>query len=193
MMQSDSFKKREVKPFFRFYFPFLLETFFCGNEYDISGCKPIEIKEDNRYNNYISITIRRKNERTIGGVMSIRVVVVDNSEELLVKLTGILNDMSEIELCGSFPEAIAAMQYIKENPVDLVFSDIVMPDISGITLASKLYELPDPPEVVLLSGIPGFSLEAFKIRVFAFIVKPYTRAQISKVIRLYGEKQTIIF
>lgn len=122
--------------------------------------------------------------------MSIRVVVVDNSEELLVKLTGILNDMSEIELCGSFPEAIAAMQYIKENPVDLVFSDIVMPDISGITLASKLYELPDPPEVVLLSGIPGFSLEAFKIRVFAFIVKPYTRAQICKVIRMYKEKKS---
>lgn len=73
--------------------------------------------------------------------MSIRVVVVDNSEELLLKLTGILKDMSEIELCGSFPEAITAMQYIKANPVDLVFSDIVMPDISGITLASKLYEL----------------------------------------------------
>lgn len=122
--------------------------------------------------------------------MSIRVVVVDNSEELLLKLTGILKDMSEIELCGSFPEAITAMQYIKANPVDLVFSDIVMPDISGITLASKLYELPDPPEVVLLSGIPGFSLEAFKIRVFAFIVKPYTRAQISKVIRLYKEKRS---
>ena len=122
--------------------------------------------------------------------MSIRIVVVDNSEELLVKLTGILNEMSGIELCGSFPEAITAMQYIKEHPVDLVFSDIVMPDISGITLASKLYELSSPPEVVLLSGIPGFSLEAFKIRVFAFIVKPYTRAQISKVIRLYKEKRS---
>ncbi|MDK2965649.1 MULTISPECIES: response regulator [Lacrimispora] len=121
--------------------------------------------------------------------MNIRVVVVDNSEELLVKLTGILKGMSEIELCGSFPEAIAAMQYIRENPVDLVFSDIVMPDISGITLASKLYELPDPPEVVLLSGIPGFSLEAFKIHVFSFVVKPYTRAQISKVIQLYKEKR----
>ncbi|GLB33096.1 hypothetical protein LAD12857_50190 [Lacrimispora amygdalina] len=59
-MLSDSFLKREVKPFFRFCLPFMLETFFYGNEYDISGRKPIEIKEDNRYNNYISITIRQR-------------------------------------------------------------------------------------------------------------------------------------
>ncbi len=94
------------------------------------GVYAIELKQDNRYNYHISITIKRNYKRTSGGVMSIRVVVVDNSEELLLKLTGILKDMSEIELCGSFPEAITAMLYIKANPVDLVFSDIVMPDIS---------------------------------------------------------------
>jgi len=117
--------------------------------------------------------------------MSIRVVVVDNSEELLMKLTCILKEIDGIELCGSFSEAIAAMQYVKEHPVDMVFSDVVMPDISGITLASKLYELSDPPEVVLLSGIPGFSLEAWKIRAFGFIVKPYTKLQIVQMIDKY--------
>ncbi len=110
--------------------------------------------------------------------MSIRAIVVDNSEELLEKITRILREMEDVELCGSFGEAIAAIQYVKENPVDIVFSDVVMPDISGITLASKIYQLPDPPEVVLLSGIPGFSLEAWKIRAFGFIIKQYTRMQI---------------
>ncbi len=114
--------------------------------------------------------------------MSIRVIAVDNSEELLVKITGILKEMEGVELCGSFPEAIGAIQYVRENPVDMVFSDVVMPDISGITFAAKLYELPQHPEVVLLSGIPGFSLEAWKIRAYDFIVKPYTRAQIAKVV-----------
>ena len=121
--------------------------------------------------------------------MSIRAIVVDNSEELLMKLTGILNEIEEIELCGSFNEAIAAIQYVKDHPVDLVFSDVVMPDISGITLASKLYELPSPPEVVLLSGIPGFSLEAWKIRAFGFIIKPYTKLQIVKMIGKYKKER----
>lgn len=117
--------------------------------------------------------------------MGIRAVVVDNSEELLIKLTCILKEIKEIELCGSFSEAVTAMQYIKENQIDLVFSDVVMPDISGITLAAKLYELPEPPEVVLLSGIPGFSLEAWKIRAYGFIIKPYTKAQIIKMVDRY--------
>lgn len=117
--------------------------------------------------------------------MGIRVVVVDNSEELLVKLTCILREIDGIEVCGSFSEAVGVMQFVKEHPVDLVFSDVVMPDISGITLAAKLYELSDPPEVVLLSGIPGFSLEAWKIRAFGFIIKPYTKAQIVKMIDGY--------
>lgn len=117
--------------------------------------------------------------------MSIRAVAVDNSEELLEKITRILREMEGVELCGSFSEAIAAIQYVKENPVDIVFSDVVMPDISGITLASKLYQLQEPPEVVLLSGIPGFSLEAWKIRAFGFIIKPYTRGQIVDMLNRY--------
>lgn len=117
--------------------------------------------------------------------MSIRAVAVDNSEELLDKITRILREMEGVELCGSFSEAIAAIQYVKENPVDIVFSDVVMPDISGITLASKLYQLQEPPEVVLLSGIPGFSLEAWKIRAFGFIIKPYTRGQIVDMLNRY--------
>ncbi|EXG84639.1 response regulator-like protein with receiver domain [Clostridium sp. ASBs410] len=124
--------------------------------------------------------------------MNIRVVVVDNSEELLIKLTRILKEIDGIELCGSFNDAITAMQYVRENPVDIVFSDVVMPDISGITLAAKLYELTDPPEVVLLSGIPGFSLEAWKIRAFGFIIKPYTKTQIIKMIDQYKMNKRVV-
>ncbi len=124
--------------------------------------------------------------------MSIRVVVVDNSEELLIKLTRILKGIDGIELCGSFNEAITAIQYVRENPVDMVFSDVVMPDISGITLAAKLYEFPNPPEVVLLSGIPGFSLEAWKIRAFGFIIKPYTKTQIIKMIDQYKMNKRVV-
>lgn len=117
--------------------------------------------------------------------MSIRAIVVDNSIELKEKLTKILNELEEVEVCQSFDEAIEAMRYVKENPVDLVFSDVVMPDISGISLAKSIYDLPDPPEVVLLSGIPGFSLEAWQIRAFGFIIKPYTKAQIVQMVKKY--------
>ena len=117
--------------------------------------------------------------------MEIKAIVVDNTAELKERLTKILNDLDGVTVCGSFDDAVAAMQYVERHSVDLVFSDVVMPEISGITLASSIYEMPTHPEVVLLSGIPGFSLEAWKIRAFGFIVKPYTRAQISDMIKTY--------
>ncbi|MCI8982823.1 MAG: response regulator [Hungatella sp.] len=119
--------------------------------------------------------------------MELNTIVVDNSPELKQRLVTILSGMEGIQVRESFDDAVAAMQYIEENQVDLVFSDVVMPEISGITLASMIYDLPRHPEVILLSGIPGFSLEAWKIRAFGFIIKPYTRAQIADMIKKYRQ------
>lgn len=119
--------------------------------------------------------------------MEIKAIVVDNSPELKQRLVTILSAMEDVAVCRSFDDAAAAMQYVEENPVDLVFSDVVMPEISGITLASMIYERKEHPEVILLSGIPGFSLEAWKIRAFGFIIKPYTRAQITEMLKKYRQ------
>ena len=119
--------------------------------------------------------------------MELNTIVVDNSPELKQRLVTILSGMEGIQVRESFDDAVAAMQYIEEKQVDLGFSDVVMPEISGITLASMIYDLPRHPEVILLSGIPGFSLEAWKIRAFGFIIKPYTRAQIADMIKKYRQ------
>jgi len=117
--------------------------------------------------------------------MSIRVVAVDNAPELLDKITGIFRSMDGVELAGLFEEAVAVVDFVRENPVDMVFTDIVMPDISGISLAKELQKQQSPPAVVLMSSIPGFSLEAWKIQAFGFIEKPYTRAQITQMVARY--------
>ena len=120
-----------------------------------------------------------------GYEMAVNVVIVDNDEELLDKMTGIFRNLDQVCLLGQFEEAVAVVEFVKENQVDMVFTDIVMPDISGISLASELHKLKNPPAVVLMSSIPGFSLEAWKIQAFGFIEKPYTRAQVVKMVDLY--------
>lgn len=117
--------------------------------------------------------------------MSVKVVIVDNSPELLEKLKGIFNSMDDVELLYCFEEAVAVVEYVKKHPVDMVFTDIVMPDISGISLAKELHKLSNPPAVVLMSSIPGFSLEAWKIMAYGFIEKPYTRRQIVEMVHQY--------
>ena len=117
--------------------------------------------------------------------MGVRVVVVDNAPELLTKMRGIFRNMERVELVGCFEEAVTVVDFVKENPVDMVFTDIVMPDISGISLAKELHKQEPAPAVVLMSSIPGFSLEAWKIQAFGFIEKPYTRAHIAEMVQRY--------
>lgn len=117
--------------------------------------------------------------------MSIRTVIVDNDTELLDKLSGILNEMNEIELQGRFEHPADVIRFVGENQVDLVFSDVVMPDISGITLAARLADLPRPPRVILLSDIPGLSIKTWNIRAFGFLPKPYTKADIHQMVERY--------
>lgn len=119
--------------------------------------------------------------------MSVNVVAVDNAPDLLEKIAGIFRGMEGVELLGCFEEAVAVVEFVKENPVDMVFTDIVMPDISGISLASELHKLPHAPAVVLMSSIPGFSLEAWKINAFGFIEKPYTRAHLAQMVKQYQD------
>lgn len=125
----------------------------------------------------------------VEGNMGVRVVVVDNAPELLTKMTGIFRNMERVELVGCFEEAVAVVDFVRENPVDMVFTDIVMPDISGISLASVLHRLAAPPAVVLMSSIPGFSLEAWKIQAFGFIEKPYTRLDVVKMVEKYEKER----
>lgn len=121
--------------------------------------------------------------------MATRVVAVDNAPELLEKLKGIFRNMEDVELLGCFEEAVAVVEFAKKNSVDMVFTDIVMPDISGISLASELHKLPHAPSVVLMSSIPGFSLEAWKIQAYGFLEKPYTRTQVVQMVHKYQKEK----
>lgn len=121
--------------------------------------------------------------------MKIRVIAVDNAPELLDRLGRIFRDIEGAELIARFEEAVAVVDYVRDNPVDMVFTDIVMPDISGISLASTLHRLPHPPAVVLMSSIPGFSLEAWKIQAYGFIEKPCTRKDVVCMLERYRKEQ----
>ena len=120
--------------------------------------------------------------------MKIKVVAVDNAPELLEKMKGIFRNMEQVELLGCFEEAVAVVDFVRENPADMVFTDIVMPDISGISLGSALQRLPNPPAIVLMSSIPGFSLEAWNIQAFWFIEKPYTRMDVVRMVEKYRKE-----
>ena len=117
-------------------------------------------------------------------VMKLRTAIVDNDPELLGQLKSILEEEREIALLGAFGHPGQLLDFVKEQPVDLVFSDVVMPEISGINLAERLAALENPPQVILMSDIPGLSLKTWRIQALSFMPKPYGRREVRGMIRL---------
>lgn len=84
------------------------------------------------------------------------------------------------EVVGMFESAIQALEYLTDNHVDVVLTDIKMPRMSGLQLARSLCESGKDIRVVFVSGYKEFDFlkEALEYRAFDYLLKPVTRPDV---------------
>lgn len=72
-----------------------------------------------------------------------------------------------------FKRAKPALAAIEETGApDVVFSDIELPGVNGITLATQIKEAAPNAKIVFVTAFPGYALEAYRVHVDGFVVKP---------------------
>ncbi len=101
-----------------------------------------------------------------------RVLVVDDEPGVRESLRMLLRDECELVPTGSVDEALRALQ---SNPPDLVLLDLGLPGRSGLEFLAELSADPDPPPVVVLSGLKTVStaVEAMKRGAADYVTKPF--------------------
>ncbi len=82
-----------------------------------------------------------------------------------------------LKIIGSFSNGTEALEFAKQNSVDVVFLDIDMPDINGINLKKQLDFI---PVCIFITSHAEFALESFELSVLDFIVKPITTDRFAK-------------
>jgi two-component system, LytTR family, response regulator len=80
-----------------------------------------------------------------------------------------IEQIAQLELVGSFANALDAKEIIESKAVDLLFLDINMPEISGLDFL-KLLEY--KPMVVFATAYPQYALDGFEMDVLDYLVKP---------------------
>ncbi|HEX2927576.1 MAG TPA: response regulator [Ruminiclostridium sp.] len=101
-----------------------------------------------------------------------RSIIVDDESLAITYLLSVCEEIYDIEIVGKFTDASSAIQFVKDNPVDLAFLDIEMPEMNGITLGKKLHEIDNSLVLVYTTGYEQYALDAFKNRAIAYILKP---------------------
>lgn len=101
--------------------------------------------------------------------MSIKCIIVDDEPRAHVILTNYIGELDNVTLAGSFRNAFNAYEFIKTNPVDLIFLDIEMPKINGFSLLKML----DPkPMIIVTTGFTNYALESYEYNAIDYLQKP---------------------
>jgi two-component system, LytTR family, response regulator len=103
--------------------------------------------------------------------MTMRCITVDDEPLSLAKIKGFVEQVPYLTLVASFSSAVAAMAYLKENPVDLVFLDIQMDNLTGI----QMLEIIEPkPRVILTTAYDQYALKGYELNVSDYLLKPFS-------------------
>lgn len=82
-----------------------------------------------------------------------------------------------LDLRAVFTDAFQALEYLQKEPVDLLFLDIKMPDISGIDFFNSL---PKKPMVIFTTAYSEHAVTSFELDAVDYLLKPFSLARFVK-------------
>lgn len=102
----------------------------------------------------------------------IRTLVVDDEPLALDLVKDYVNQTPFLELVGSCTNAHDAFERIDAGGIDLVFLDVQMPRMSGLTLMKSL-DTAHAPKVIFTTAFGEYALEGFKLNAIDYLLKPF--------------------
>ncbi len=117
--------------------------------------------------------------------MTIRVLIVDDEQPAREELAFMLGEIAGIEIIGEAASGMEAVKKAKELKPELLFLDIQLPDLTGLQVAEILNEFDFSIQVVFLTAYDHFAIEAFKLRAFHYVLKPYDSEDLIEVFKNY--------
>lgn len=103
--------------------------------------------------------------------MKIHCIIVDDEPVSRVILKKYIREIPSLELQCECSDAFEAGEHLSRNKTDLVFLDINMPRLSGISFARSLVS---SPLLVFTTAYPEYAVEGFELNAVDYLVKPFS-------------------
>ena len=109
----------------------------------------------------------------------IRCIIIED-EPLAVKvLSDYILQVPFLKLEETFKDAILATDYLRQNETDLIFLDIHLPKLKGM---SFLKTLTNPPAVIITTAYHQYAIEGFDLNVTDYLLKPFNFERFLKAV-----------
>lgn len=103
--------------------------------------------------------------------MSLRCLIVDDEPLARHLLTDYVSKVSFLALHAACASPLAALDALRTAPIDLLFLDVHMPQLTGLQL---LRSLPKPPLVVFTTAHSEYALPSYELDAVDYLLKPIT-------------------
>ncbi|HTD41017.1 MAG TPA: LytTR family DNA-binding domain-containing protein [Mucilaginibacter sp.] len=108
-----------------------------------------------------------------------RCLIIDDDPIILMIIKKWADMVEQLEVVAACNSAFQAMEIMKTERIDLLFLDIQMPELSGI---SFLRTLQHPPKVIFITAYKEFAAEAFDLGAVDYLLKPTSLERFLKAV-----------
>lgn len=101
----------------------------------------------------------------------ITVVAIDDEPLALELIVDYITKTPDLKLSGKFENPVEAARFINNNTVDLVFTDVQMPGLTGIEFTRSMI---DGPVIIFTTAFEKYALQGFRLDIADYLLKPFT-------------------
>jgi DNA-binding LytR/AlgR family response regulator len=116
----------------------------------------------------------------------IRAVIIEDEPLAAQYLAALLDDTCQVEVVDTAADSESGLRLCAELRPDVVFLDINLPGRDGVSLATQLAMLPQPPRLVFTTGNAGRATDAFRLNAVDYLLKPLDPEQVSEAVNLFS-------
>ncbi|HVX26945.1 MAG TPA: LytTR family DNA-binding domain-containing protein [Parafilimonas sp.] len=109
--------------------------------------------------------------------MMLTAIAIDDEPVALDVIKNLSVKIPFIDLKAAFTNAFEAIDFLRQEKVDLLFLDIKMPDISGIDFIKSI---PNPPMVIFTTAYSEHAVQSFELDAIDYLLKPFSLSRFLK-------------
>ena len=108
------------------------------------------------------------------------IIAVDDEQYALMSLEKAIKQALPDSNVVGFDSSAEALEFARNNIVNVAFLDINMPEINGLELAEELIKVYEKTNVIFVTGYSEHGIDAVNIHASGYLLKPITAANITK-------------
>lgn len=122
----------------------------------------------------------------------IRAILVDDEELPLIPIIEKLKQYEEIEIVKTYTEPTQVLHDLKALSFDVVFVDIEMKKMDGITLSKEILAIHSNVQIVFVTAHSEYAIQAFELNSIDYLLKPVTTKRLNNTIHRLKQHHLLI-